>query len=60
MEHTQQSSDQSKCAAFPRAEDAIVADLHKTLRQDMLQETADELLGTQCAEPEVPTPRVPI
>ena len=50
MEHAQQSSDQSKRAAFPRAEDAIVADLHKALRQDMLQEAADEFLGTRSAE----------
>jgi len=50
MEPAQQSSDQSKRAAFPRAEDAIVPDLHKALWQDMLQEAADEFLGTQCAE----------
>jgi len=60
VEPAQQSSDQSKCATFPRAEDAIVADLHKALRQDMLQEAADEFLSPQCAELEVPTPRVPI
>ena len=60
MEPAQQSSDQSKRAAFPRAEDAIVADLHKALRQDMLQEAADELLCSQCVESDISTARISV
>jgi hypothetical protein len=47
---SQQPPDRGKQSAFSRTEEAVVTDLHKALRQDVLQEAADELLRAQCAE----------
>ena len=60
MEHAQHSSDQSEHGTFPGAKEAIVADLHKALWQDMLQESPHELLRPQREGPNFPAAGIPV
>jgi len=59
-EPSEQPQDRYQQTAFPRAEETVIADLHEALRQDMLQEAADELLRPQGAVSGVSAPRFSI